>query len=240
MAGNTDITGNLTNSSSGSFSNVIYLNHASGTTTITGNVTGGTAGTGSNDGIHAIDGILVIDGNVTGGSDGDGTCYGIHQTGPDTVTVSGTITGGTVVTTNSGYYSTASGTGTLTAGGVIGATGRGIDNYAAQTMQINGNVIGATAHGINCEGTVALTVTGSVRGGTTLSYHGIRMSLATSTLSIGEWIEADGYTTPIKARLNTALTVGKYTVDGTSYTAGGGGTSVGRRTVGDRTRLNTK
>jgi hypothetical protein len=244
------ITGNLTNTSIGTGSSIMSVLASGGNLTINGNVTAGTADNGGScDGLEmpSANVTVTINGNITGGSESDGSCYGVDlQNGTLVVTGGGTIAGGTNATTNHGilynststlditadvvgntgygiYCNTSAGNLDIT-GNVTGSTGFGIYSLNdVHSIDVDGNVAGGSQHGINTENQIDLTVTGSVTGGNSLAYHGIRMASTSGSLTVGEVIWADGKTSPLKVNLTTCPTITKFTVDGTSYTAGGGG-----------------
>lgn len=120
-------------------------------------------------GVHAYgDAIVFIDGNVSGG-DGYGTyayaAEGIVATERSSVTVTGNVTGGSVIadpkTSDASYRSVA---------------GNGITMFESSNVTVNGNVSGGSTNGAfgsggygihlgSCTDKASVTVAGSVTGG---------------------------------------------------------------------------
>jgi hypothetical protein len=134
-------------------------------------------------------------------------------------------------------------TGDLTTPGVAACVGILTDGC---TLNVTGDITGGTNvagvfdYGITTSVSCTINVTGTVYGGTGGSCMGIfAYSASGINLSITTAEFTDGSCDPFAGGPWTTLSITNWTQNGTLI-SGGDGTSIGRRTVGDRTRLNTK
>lgn len=107
----------------------------------------------------------TVIGNINGGS--AATAYGVSMGSTGTLTITGSISGGTVSTTAHGINVSAAGIVNVT-GNVIGSSvsNAGLNIVAAATITITGNVNGGTAgYGLTNNSSGTTTITGTVTGG---------------------------------------------------------------------------
>lgn len=168
-SGYLEVTGNIYGGGATSAYGIFVANTA--TVVVTGDVFGGTAGAGNAHGIYfnSTDTLTVV-GDVTAG---DSTSRGIQNVNTGTVSVTGTITGG----------STATGT-------------SGIDNNSTGTVNVVGDVYSNVGYGIENDGGGTTNVTGTIYGSNTLNTR-FGVFISSGTLNVDGDIQAGSAGAPI-------------------------------------------
>ena len=137
---------------------------SSGTLTLNGNVVGGNSfgSAAGNTALFSIAGNTIVNGNIfpAGSSAGNNTPnYAINQSA-GTLTINGSVTGGTQITLGSVIFSgtTLIINGTVTGGSVTVAV-----STTATNINISGSVVGGSgAIGLTCSSAANISVTGSI------------------------------------------------------------------------------
>lgn len=184
-AGTLAITGNATG---GSVNLAHAVTQSNGVVTIAGIVTGGSANSAR--GFSSTGGSASITGSVVGGSNTNGYSASWGSTG--TLTVTGSVTAGTVANSTYGIINSSSGTVNIT-GDCTGTLAAAVLNSSTGTVNITGNVTAGNnnaqaVYGVHNNANGTITVSGSATGGTStdIRYQNIgAYNASTGTLSVG-------------------------------------------------------
>ena len=129
-----------------------------GTITITGNINGG-SGNNTNQTLVSTNGNTIVIGNVVGGIGSGGGNRAINQSA-GTLTVTGNVTGGQGAASNEGILFT--GTSLTVTGTILGGTVAEAIGTSAPVNIINGNVTAGTVQAIDTTSAIIINVTGTV------------------------------------------------------------------------------
>jgi len=166
----TNFNGRLSGNTS---STTCILKSSSGLITITGNLNGGNSNQAINQALLSSNGNTIVIGNIVGGLNTGGSNRGVNQSA-GTLTITGNVTGGQSTATNQGVL--FSGT-SLTVNGTLlgGTTSVGIET-SAPINNVTGNLTAGTLAGIASSSANIVNVTGTATASS--SSEAIRMTNA--------------------------------------------------------------
>ena len=164
----TNFNGRLSGNTS---STTCILKSSSGLITITGNLNGGNSNQAINQALLSSNGNTIVIGNIVGGLNTGGSNRGVNQSA-GTLTITGNVTGGQSTATNQGVL--FSGT-SLTVNGTLlgGTTSVGIET-SAPINNVTGNLTAGTLAGIASSSANIVNVTGTATASS--SSEAIRMT----------------------------------------------------------------